>query len=291
MYDYKLLEAMATVVNEGGFDKAAETLNITQSAVSQRIKLLEEQTGMILINRTTPPKPTSIGTVFLKHYFMVNTLEADLNKNISRENDQAGSIAIGINADSLATWFSNSIYKTLKNSNITIALYIDDQDETHKLLKDGTVAGCISSHEKTVQGCSSLFIGSMEYRMAATIEFSKKYFHNGFNKEAVKKAPAVIFNRKDDLHKKFLKQHFGDDVTDVPKHYVPSSESFADFIINGFGYGMIPLLQSKEHFEKGKLIELVPSKSIFVNLYWHTWNLNSLILNELSEVFKGVKLY
>ncbi len=84
MYDYKLLEAMAMVVNEGSFDKAAEKLNITQSAISQRIKLLEDRAGMILIKRTTPPMPTSIGKVFLKHYFTVSSLEVDMNNIISK---------------------------------------------------------------------------------------------------------------------------------------------------------------------------------------------------------------
>jgi LysR family transcriptional regulator (chromosome initiation inhibitor) len=61
MLDYKLIEALAMVVREGGFDKAARTLYITQSAVSQRVKLLEEYTGQVLIARTTPPQATSAG--------------------------------------------------------------------------------------------------------------------------------------------------------------------------------------------------------------------------------------
>ena len=45
MLDYKLIEALAMVTAEGGFEKAAQSLLITQSAVSQRIKALEELTG------------------------------------------------------------------------------------------------------------------------------------------------------------------------------------------------------------------------------------------------------
>ena len=41
MFDYKLIEALAMVAQKGGFDKAARALYITQSAVSQRVKLLE----------------------------------------------------------------------------------------------------------------------------------------------------------------------------------------------------------------------------------------------------------
>ena len=72
MFDNRLIEALALVVQEGGFDKAAKALYITQSAVSQRIKLLEEITGQVLIARTTPPQATLAGRKFLKHYQKLN---------------------------------------------------------------------------------------------------------------------------------------------------------------------------------------------------------------------------
>ena len=58
MLDYKLLEAFAMVIIEGGFEKASRRLHLTQSAISQRVKLLEDQYGQILLKRTSPPEPT-----------------------------------------------------------------------------------------------------------------------------------------------------------------------------------------------------------------------------------------
>lgn len=290
MYDYKLLEALATVLSEGGFDKASEKLNITQSAVSQRIKLLEEQTGLILITRSTPPKPTEPGVFLLKHHQMVSQLETDLNEKLNFRSEGTTSIAVGINADSLATWFQQAIGAFLKKSNITLDLYVDDQDQTHKLLKEGIVTGCVSSYEKTVQGCNTTYIGDMEYRMAATPSFKERFFKDGFSIKAVKEAPAVIFNRKDDLHNRFLLRLLKD-IPEYPRHYVPSSESFAGFIIEGLGYGMIPLLQSKELFENGDLVELIPEQRIKVKLFWHCWNLKSQILKDITTVLRSGWLY
>ena len=59
--DYKLLKALAAVLDAGGFEKAAQHLNLTQSAVSQRIRLLEDQIGAILLTRTSPPVATEAG--------------------------------------------------------------------------------------------------------------------------------------------------------------------------------------------------------------------------------------
>jgi LysR family transcriptional regulator (chromosome initiation inhibitor) len=285
MHDYKLLEALATVLSEGGFDKASDKLNITQSAVSQRIKLLEDQTGLILLTRSTPPKPTEPGKILLKHHQMVSQLETDLNDKLNLRSDGTTSISVGINADSLATWFMEAITPFLKKNRITLDLYVDDQDQTHKLLKEGVVAGCVSSYKKAVQGCNTTYIGDMEYRMAATPLFKERFFKNGFSIKALKEAPAVIFNRKDDLHNRFLLKHLKE-IPDYPKHYVPSSETFTDFIIGGVGYGMIPFLQSKSLFENGDLIELIPEKRENVELFWHCWNLKSSVLEEMTNSLK-----
>jgi DNA-binding transcriptional LysR family regulator len=48
----RYLKTLVAAVDEGSFSRAAQTLNITQSAVSQRIKFLEEQFGCQLIDRS-----------------------------------------------------------------------------------------------------------------------------------------------------------------------------------------------------------------------------------------------
>ena len=55
MFDYKLLTALEAVVKAGSFDKAAALLCITPSAVSQRIRQLEERTGQLLLIRSCVP--------------------------------------------------------------------------------------------------------------------------------------------------------------------------------------------------------------------------------------------
>jgi len=53
MLDFELLRAFMAVVDHGGFHRAAERLNLTQSTVSQQIKRLEAETGRPLLRRTT----------------------------------------------------------------------------------------------------------------------------------------------------------------------------------------------------------------------------------------------
>lgn len=284
MIDYKLLNALAVVIQEGGFEKASSKLNITQSAVSQRIRQLEEFTGQILVSRTTPPTLTDRGQLLMKHYLQVKQLEGDLFDSISFSS--TGSylpIMVGINEDSLATWFLPAMLPFLKNSRITIELKVDDQDVTHNLLRTGMVMGCISSRELSIQGCSTHYLGEMVYQPLASPEFVSRYFRNGLTKEAVESTPAVIFNRKDALHFEFIQEVLGIEPPNIPIHYIPSSEKFVDAIVDGLGYGMIPKLQANQFLTTGQLIPLVSGYQMGVRLFWHCWNLKSELLRQFTD--------
>jgi len=53
MLDFELLRTFVAVADCGGFHRAAERLNLTQSTVSQQIKRLEVETKRPLFRRTT----------------------------------------------------------------------------------------------------------------------------------------------------------------------------------------------------------------------------------------------
>ena len=61
MLDYASLAALAAVVREGSFERAARSLHVTPSAISQRIRLLEERVGCALVVRAQPCRATEAG--------------------------------------------------------------------------------------------------------------------------------------------------------------------------------------------------------------------------------------
>lgn len=283
MFDYKLIEALAMVAREGGFDKAARALHITQSAVSQRVKLLEEITGQVLLARTTPPRATKSGQKFLKHYLQVKRLEDDLRGKMEGDPDEGfTSMAVGINADSLALWLLEAIPPFLREERVLLDIRVNDQEQTHRLLKDGEVMGCISSQAQAMQGCRIAYLGRMTYRMMASPEFAARWFPEGLTGEAVRLAPAVIFDRHDELHYKLLRQALEGMPAAIPTHYVPSVEKFADFVALGLAYGMLPDQQSAPLAAAGQVVDLSPDRQISVKLYWHCWNLKSEVLENLT---------
>ncbi|WP_321492779.1 LysR family transcriptional regulator ArgP [uncultured Desulfobacter sp.] len=284
MFDYKLIEAMAEVIREGGFDKAAARLCLTQSAVSQRVRQLEEQAGQILLTRTVPPEVTRAGQWFLAHYLKVKHLEENLAGRISPGTEgQSVTLSVGVNADSLTTWFPRAVAPMLADGKLLLDIRVDDQDQTHKFLKNGTVCGCISTLDRALQGCKMFEIGTMAYQLMCTPAFACTWFADGVTTQAVLKAPAVIFNRKDKLHAKMLATVFADVPKDIPVTYVPSSETFVDFIALGLGYGMVPIVQGRHLVRKKVLTALLSGRTIDVRLFWHCWNLKSPLLESFTK--------
>ncbi len=292
MFDYKLIEALALVAEGGGFDKAAKVLNITQSAVSQRVKMLEEQMGQILVARTSPPRLTSAGQNLSKHYLQVKQLEDDLLGEMALQVDKRYTpIAMALNADSLATWFLDAIQSFVKENSVLLDIRVDDQEQTHQLLKDGDVVGCISTKDQPLQGCRIDYLGQMNYHMFATPEFAKKWFPSGLTIAEVCSAPAIIFNRKDELHNKLFQLVLGQIPDSIPTNYVPSAEKFVNFIAMGLGYGMLPRQQNKPFAGDVRFVDLAPGYNIPVKLYWHCWNLKSKLLIKFTrQLILGAKM-
>jgi LysR family transcriptional regulator (chromosome initiation inhibitor) len=219
----------------------------------------------------------------VKHFHQVKRLEEDLLAFMpSAIPGTHGVLAVGINGDSLATWFLNAIGEFLKREKVVLDLRSDDQEQTHRLLKEGEVMGCISARDRPVQGCRMDYLGRMTYRMLASPSFVSRWFPDGAGPAAAGRAPIVVFNRVDELHHHFFRELYRQPLDRFNAHYLPSSEQFVDFIAAGHAYGMLPDLQSGPLTASGRLVEIVPGRTVSVDLYWHCWNLRSGLTERFS---------
>ncbi|QFU23067.1 LysR family transcriptional regulator ArgP [Shewanella eurypsychrophilus] len=276
MLDYAHLRALSIVVSEGGFERAAKVLCITQSAVSQRIKQLEERVGQALVIRSTPVEATPTGKRLLRHFSQVELLESELRVEMDVDDPNLPTIVkIAVNADSLATWFLPALCEVFKRHQWLLELVVDDESYTHNLLKNGEAVGCVTTTKRPLAGCSSEYLGDMEYLCVATPEFIQRFFPITVSQASLELAPAVVFSTKDKLHEKYLNKYFKMKAGSWREHKIPSSESFLDAILQGLGYGLVGHLQAEPLLEKGLLIEITPNKRKRVPLYWQHWNIKA----------------
>lgn len=77
------LKTLIEVVGRGSFSRAAETLCISQSAVSRRIRFLEEQYGVPLLDRSrAAPTPTAAGRIVIDKARRILSLENELLRGL-----------------------------------------------------------------------------------------------------------------------------------------------------------------------------------------------------------------
>jgi len=272
------LRTLAAVVDGGTFEVAAASLHITPSAVSQRIKALEQQSGRVLVRRSKPVEPTEAGTVLLRLARQLTLLEAEATAALA-DDASAGStpVPLVVNADSLATWVLPALARL---DGIAFELVVDDQEHTLDRLRDGTAMAAIGSDPEPVQGCVAHPLGSMVYRAAASPAFVSRWCPEGWTPHAAAVAPMLVFDRKDALQDRYL-DTFAPGAR-PPRHFIPASTQFVDAAVLGLGWGMLPDLQADALVGEGRLVVLDDTRVAEVPLYWHQWSLRSTALDSVA---------
>jgi len=176
MLDYKLLQALAAVIENGGFERAGEILGLTQSAVSQRIKSLEVRLGQPVLVRHPELQATPAGNKLLNHFQQVQLLERDLRKTIPALAEDTTRLRIAINADSLATWWAAVVGEFCSREGLLLDLVIEDQDVGLKRMRDGDVAACLCSSSQPIAGGRCVALGEMTYMPLATPQYVRQFF-------------------------------------------------------------------------------------------------------------------
>lgn len=292
-YDPAALECLAAIIEEGGFDRAAQRLHITQSAVSQRLRALEAQVGTVLVVRTRPLRPTAAGNLLLKHTRQLRLLRADVERELRElapSSTGAGRdeerISMAVNADSIATWALPAM-NALARQGLPLELITDDQDFTHEWLREGQVMGCITTVRQPLRGCRMVPLGAMKYVAVGEAAYVRERLPQGLTAHNFRDQSFVAFNRKDDMQAEFVGRAFGLKRVTVHQLFVPSSEGQVRAVLAGWGLSVVPELLVRELVAQGRLVNVAPQAAVAVQLYWHCWNLQSGVLDQLSAALEG----
>src|SRR3954470_10684740 len=229
-FDPDALECLAAIVEEGGFERAAQRLSITQSAVSQRLRSLEALVGTVLIVRSRPLRPTAAGQLLLKHTKQMRLLRADLERDLkdlapssaggTRDEER---VSIAVNADSIATWALPALGELVRQG-LPFEVIADDQDFTQEWLREGSVLGCVTTLKQALRGCKVVPLGAMRYVAIAQPQYAREHLPQGLGPHNFRDTTFIAFNRKDDMQAEFVARAFGLKRVALDQVFVPSSE-------------------------------------------------------------------
>lgn len=281
--DPRKTEALLAILDMGSLEAAAEQLKLTPSAISQRLKALESELGSPLVLRTRPCQATREGRKLVQYLRRRDLLDAEFTRDYHQHEGHELSISIAVNNDTLATWLLPALADFVQSRQLLLNLTLDDQDHTHALMEAGQTLACVSSQAQAMRGCVAEPLGMMRYRLLASPLYQQRWFPDGMTREAARRAPVLVFDRKDRLQANFLARYFGLSDASYPCHYFPATDPFLSAIRLGYGYGMVPEQQFGDALCSGQLVDLAPDKPTDVALYWHRWKIQSPILEQLSS--------
>lgn len=290
--DSRQLAAFAAVLREGSFEAAARALHVTPSAVSQRIKALEERLGRVLVRRGAPCVATEAGQSLQRHAQQLQLLEAQALAPFGLDAHTRGApaaalpLAVAVNADSLATWFVPALAAVRTLHAVNFELQVEDQDHSHELLRQGRVLAAVTSQPQPVQGCAVRRLGAMRYRAVASPAFMRRHFAGGIDDAALALAPCNVFNAKDRLQERFLRLLTRRRLQ-PPQHRVPSTHGFVHAALQGLGWGMNPEALVAPLLACGELVELLPGRVLDVPLHWQHWRLEAEVLRALTAAVQA----
>jgi len=271
-FDPDQIDTLVTIVEEGTFEAAARRLQLTPSAVSQRIRALERAAGQVLISRVTPCNATAAGAPLVRLGRQLRLLSAETAAALGEED--VVELSVAVNADSLATWFRPVLDAVAGRGSTALRLHIEDQAYSHDLLRRGDVLAAVTSEPTPVQGCVVEPLGRLRYLPAAAPSLLQRH-------RADATMPMVVFNEKDRLQDDALAAR-GDQRPTVV-HRVPSTADFHEAICRGLGWGMVPEPHLGAELAAGRLARIPGGRHVDVPLFWQRWRLEGPALAALTD--------
>ncbi|MQS08814.1 LysR family transcriptional regulator ArgP [Streptomyces alkaliphilus] len=282
---YDQVRTLLAVVDEGTFDAAAAVLHVTPSAVSQRVKALEQRTGRVLLMRTKPVRPTESGRVVVRLARRLTALEEDARRELGiADGSGPARLSIAVNADSLATWLLPALTRAARDGRVCFELYREDEAHTATLLREGRVMAAVTSLAEPVAGCTVRPLGLARYLAVAGPGFVARHLSDGPLTDRLPEAPVIVFDRRDEMQDRFVRA-LAPERTGAGRHrhHVPTSEGFCAMVAAGLGWGLVPEVQAEPLLRSGALTRIAPEHPWDVPLYWQQWKLEVPALALVAE--------
>jgi LysR family transcriptional regulator (chromosome initiation inhibitor) len=277
------LSALAAVVSAGSFDAAADALHVTPSAISQRIKALEQRVGQVLVIREKPCRITAAGVPLLRLAAQTAMLEAEaLAETTGSDSTRRPRIALAVNADSMATWFTGVLGQL---PDVLLDIRIEDQDHSARLLREGSVMGAVTTEREPVTGCRVHPLGVMRYIPVASPGYVARHLAGGWTAHAAATGPSMAWNRDDALQDMLVRKVFRRSIA-RPVHYVPTAEGFGAAVRAGWGWGMYPEQLAAPALAEGVFVRICEAH-LDVPLYWQSWKLDSPLVAAVTAAVRA----
>ncbi len=256
MLDSSLLHVLSTVEKTGSFSKAAAELGVTQSAISQKIKILETKIGKSVVKRkgrqielsSEGKRLTKIARTYYKKIdeFLVG-LEHE-------KEEMVGELNIGTLNGVGKSWLSSKMIEFAKlYPNIQVNLCLEfpekliadfDREEYHALILPEYFAPVNSNSEYLHDEYSTLV-----YPKNSGLNISESMSAKEFSE-----LPFIFFEKNDPLIQTWSKEKYGQAIRQIsPKLVINAFGQILQAVSEGIGVAIVPIHVLKRSFYVDKI--------------------------------------
>lgn len=246
MLDFRYLKAFMLTAKYSSFSKAAEDLNIAQSAVSRQIKLLEDSLQEELIIRSS--KKVILSEKGKELYQASLSFEKSSMLIFERE-DQLP-LSIGILEGLLKNWFTPLLSDYLKKQSRDVSVHVADIPELKNGIEEGRYDVIFGTENIQSELVTSLKLFEEKLVLIGKGEVNRKKLHEH---------RWIVFSNNDNLFK--ISKNKSDSIV-----MVDSFDSIISLVKNDVGIAVVPdHLIKKEDLLKVHEVPGLPSSQIYLS--------------------------
>lgn len=288
MFDYSSLETLRTVEQEGSYGRAARTLGVTRSAISQKINQLEDRWGSSITLRK-PVKTTKHGARLCRHVDQVRLLESKLHLNEGGNFDafeiEPHAIRLLYDMDLLQTGFLDELlFRVERQSDFDFELVRTNSAAIQSEIRPNTVITAISSRWVQSANFEAYNLGTQRFRAVAHPDFIRRNFSSQIDPYSFRQIVGVTYGGPSNYVERFLLQVFGQPVI-AKTQQLHSNAGVLTACTNQKGWAILPEFLLGDQIQSGALIDLFPGQTLSTEAYFF---ISRFILEALPEVAQTV---
>lgn len=250
------LQAFQAIVKHKTVHGAAAAIHLTQTAVTQRICVLEAQLKTALFIRTRRGMMlTPEGEALFRYCQAVRDIEGEALAKIKHTGIETDiSVCItGPTSVMKSRIIPQCVAVIKKFPKLQLHFDINDLENRLKLVRSGDAQLAIIKASDTVAEMEKKILKSEHYVLVGSPAWKKRKL-----KEVIQQERIVDFDPSDQLTLDYLKHYKLFEHARHDRHFANRTESLALMISEGLGYGLLTKEFSKPYLENGKLALLHP---------------------------------
>jgi DNA-binding transcriptional LysR family regulator len=280
------LEVFLAVAKNKSMHGAAKAIHLSQTAITKRIKALENRLKTTLFIRTRHGvQLTPDGDALLRYCYATQELEGE---TLASMRNAGTEITARINITGPSSIMNTRIIpqclKVIKNfPRLFVNFEINDCEQIIRSLQNGAHHLAIIAPQFIMKEMQIKKLKDEKYVLVCTRDWKNRSLHDILKTEKI-----IDFDESDQMSFNYLKKYKLFDMAQKERHFVNRTCSLLKMLTQGYGYGVLTYELAKNYIDNHQLINLNSGK-VYKNLLNLAWYARPEPSKYFSDIIQAIK--